>query len=150
MATLPSVNLVAVLGAAIASMVIGAIWYSPNMFGKKWMKLTMKMQMPKGASKKAIAQMKEQMQKSMMKGYALTFVTTLITAYVLAVLARLIGATTVMGGAEIGFLAWFGFVATNSLGGYIWENDPIDMYFLKAGFTLVSLVVMGAIVAFWV
>ena len=150
MATLPSVNLIAVLGAAIASMVIGAIWYSPNMFGKKWTKLTMKAQMPKGASKKAIADMKEQMQKSMMKGYALTFVTTLITAYVLAVLARLIGATTVMGGAEVGFLVWLGFVATNSLGGYIWENDPIDMYFLKAGFSLVALVVMGAIVAFWV
>ena len=34
------VNYVAVLAAAIASFVIGALWYSPMLFGKMWMKLS--------------------------------------------------------------------------------------------------------------
>src|SRR3989337_3239270 len=35
-----SVNYLAVVVAAVASMIIGAIWYSPRVFGKMWMRLT--------------------------------------------------------------------------------------------------------------
>ncbi len=32
------VNLLAVLGAAVLNMVLGALWYSPMLFGSSWMK----------------------------------------------------------------------------------------------------------------
>lgn len=33
---MPEVNLIAVLVAGVSSMVLGAIWYSPLLFGPKW------------------------------------------------------------------------------------------------------------------
>ena len=33
-----SVNWLAVLVAGISSFVVGGIWYSPNLFGKAWLK----------------------------------------------------------------------------------------------------------------
>lgn len=41
---MPSVNLVAAVAAAVASMVVGCIWYGV-IFGKAWMKLTGKKEM---------------------------------------------------------------------------------------------------------
>ena len=144
---LPAVNWIAVIGATIATMVIGAIWYSPDVFGKKWMKLAMR-NMPK--DKKSVAAAKEKMQQGMMKGYALTFLTTLLTAYVLALFVGMTQAITFGEGVMIGFWIWLGFVATNIFGGYIWEKDPIDLFLLKAGYNLVIFAVMGGILAVWV
>ena len=148
--SLPTVNCIAVFGETIATMVIGAIWYSPDVFGKKWMKLVMKGEMKKGGGKAAMAAMKEEMQQAAMKGYVLSFITSLITAYVLAIFVDYAQAVTFGEGVQIGFWAWLGFVATIGLGGYIWEKAPIDLYLLKSGFNLVSFVVMGGILAVWV
>lgn len=37
---MPDVNYLAVLVSAIASMVLGMIWYNPSVFGNTWMKLS--------------------------------------------------------------------------------------------------------------
>ena len=68
------INGFAVLAAAVASMVIGAIWYSPAVFGKIWMSLT-------GISDSKIKEMKS---KGMAKSYVIGFIASLVTAYVLA------------------------------------------------------------------
>src|SRR3989344_1455744 len=147
---LPVVNNVAVLVAAIVSMVLGAVWFSPQMFGKQWMKLAMKKMMPPKMGKQAIAAMKEEMQKGMMKGYALGFITTLIAAYVLALLVAWIPGTAgvALDGAMVGFWVWL-FVAAVAFSSYIWEKEPLQLYLLKIGHVLVTFVVMGAILAAW-
>src|SRR3989304_2240917 len=35
-----SINYLAVVVAAVASMIIGAIWYSPRVFGRRWWRVT--------------------------------------------------------------------------------------------------------------
>ena len=50
------VNYLAVLVAAIVNMVVGALWYSPLLFGKAWMKLT-------GFNKKQLKKAKEKAKK---------------------------------------------------------------------------------------
>ena len=48
MMALPSVNWLAVIGAAVASMVVGYLWYSDYLFGKMWRKSSgMKAMSPK-------------------------------------------------------------------------------------------------------
>ena len=67
-----NVNYLAVLLAAIASMIVGFVYYNPSVAGKAWMKET---------GYKPDALKKEQ--KEMGKYYGLSFVLALLTAYVL-------------------------------------------------------------------
>lgn len=136
MLQLVNVNFVAVLAAAIASMVIGFLWYGP-LFGKQWISLM-------GWGKMTKAQM-DKMKKSAGKGYAVMFITALVMAYVLAHIVSYAGATTALEGAQAGFWVWLGFVATIALGSVLWEGKPIKLYYLNAAYHLVNLAVMGAI-----
>ncbi len=56
-------------------------------------------------------------------------------------------ATTAMEGMMVGFWAWLGFVATIMLGKVIWEMTPVKLYGINVAYYLVSLLLMGAILA---
>jgi p-aminobenzoyl-glutamate transporter AbgT len=78
------VNLLAVLVAAIATMVIGFLWYSPMLFARPWMVL-----MGYNPDDKAAL---DEMRKGAGKNYAIAFVLSLISAFVLG---KIIQVTTV-------------------------------------------------------
>jgi len=130
-----NINLVAVLVAAIASMVIGMLWYGP-IFGKHWTAFM-------GIKKQDMAKMK----KGAGKKVSLGFISTLVMSYVLAHFIAFTQAATITEGAVIGFWLWLGFVATVTAGSVIWERRSKDLYFLNNAYQLVSLAVMGAILA---
>ena len=134
-----SVNYLAVLAAAVASMVIGFLWYGP-LFGKQYMALM-------NFDKKKMQGMKK---KGMGKTYALAFLTSLIMSYVLAHFVGYVEAKTISDGAVLGFWAWIGFFATTQLGVVLWEGKPVKLYVIKTLNELVTLAVMGAILAVWV
>ena len=137
----PVINYLAVLAAAVVSFVIGWVWHSPVLFGKAWMKLS-------NMDKKKI----EEHKKSGKMGSSLffQFVATLITGYVLAYFVGYAGAKTAMDGVVLGFWVWFGFFATTQLGMVLWENKPFKLYLINTLHYLVTLAVMGAILAVWV
>ena len=135
------INLAAVFGAAIASMVLGFLWYGP-LFGKQWMSLM-------GWKKLSKAQM-DKMKEAGKKSYALAFIGALVMSYVLAHFVDYTGAVTAVEGAQTGFWVWFGFVATVMLGMVLWEGKPWKLYYLNAAYQLVSLLVMGVLLAIWV
>ena len=135
-----SINFLAVIVAAIVSMILGALWYSPVLFGNIWMKLS-------GFNMK---DMKKAKQKGMAKSYILNFVAVVVMAYVVSFVLRLANASTAVAGLFIGILLWLGFIATTMLGGILWENKPVELYFLNILYYLVSLMIMGAILAVWV
>ncbi len=131
-----SVNYLAVVVAAVASMIIGAIWYSPRVFGKMWMRLT----------GKTMDQMAGQ---SAGQGYLVTFIGSLVMAWVLAMFVDFTNATSISAGAFTGFWVWMGFVATVGLAGVTFGGQPWGLYVLNMGNYLVTLAVMGAILAVW-
>ena len=135
-----NVNYLAVLVAAVVSFVIGWVWHSPILFGKAWMKLS-------NMDKKKI----EAHKKSGKMGPSLffQFVATLVTGYVLAYFVGYAGAKTAMDGAVLGFWVWLGFFATTQLGMVLWENKPFKLYLINTLHYLVTLAVMGAILAGW-
>lgn len=132
------INYIAVLVAAIVSIVIGMVWYSPFAFGKAWMKLS-------GISREKL----EGMKKGMGKSYLASFIAALISSFVLAILIDFAQATSVGGGLMMGFLVWLGFIATGLLNTVLWEGKPIKLYTLNVAHHFVSLLVMGAILAVW-
>ena len=136
---IPTINYVAVVVAAIAANVLGAIWYSPAGFGKVWMELS-------GFTEKKMGEAKK---KGIAKMYAVGFLSTLVMAYVLAHMVDYTDATTVMGGLQAGFWIWLGFVATVQLGSVLWEGKPVKLYLLNTSYYLVNLLLMGTILAVW-
>lgn len=130
------VNYWAVLAAAIASMVIGSIWYGP-LFGKMFMKET-------GMgdwSKEKQAKMK----KSMWVSYVGQFVASLVMFYVLAGIIDAFGRYSLSGGAMTAFMMWLGFVVPIALGDVLWGGKT-KMFWLKAGNMLITLLAAGAII----
>lgn len=134
-----SINYVAVVAAAVASIAIGFGWYSMSVFGKQWMKLS-------GLTEEVL----EKSKKDMGPKYGIMILSSLVMAGVLAVLVKLAWSQTAIGGAKVGALAWLGFVATVGLNSFIFENKPFQLYLINVTYQLVSLVVMGAILAAWV
>lgn len=133
------INFLAVFGAAIIAMVIGALWFSPPFFGKTWAKLS-------GITQE---QMKGMKKKGMEKAYFGSFVGLVVMSYVLSYFIDLVGATLFMDGLRAGFWVWLGFVAPVMLGSIWWEGKPLKLFFINAGQYLVVLGIMGGMLAVW-
>lgn len=133
------INYLAVLVSAAAGFVIGMLWYSV-LFGKVWMKLS-------GMDKKKIDKEKN---KGMAKSFVAGFAALLVMSFVLAHFVDMAEAATVLEGAQAGFWAWLGFVATVMLNKVIWEGKPVKLYLLDAAHYFVVLLIMGSILAVWV
>ena len=132
-----TVNYFAVFIAAVASMFLGGLWYSPMLFGKLFMK----------ESKRKEKDMKN---AHPTKAYAITFLTTLITAYILAHFVDYVEATTVTSAFLLAFWVWLGFYATTATGSVLWENKSWSLYFLNVSYHLVALAIMAVILTLWV
>lgn len=130
------INLLTVLVAALINMVIGALWYSPVLFAKPWMKLIGK--------KEADMNM-----KGAQKYYLITFVGALVMAYILAHFIIYTNSMNWMKGAQTGFWVWLGFVATTQLPDYLFAGRPLKLYAINSGYYFVSLLLMGALLAVW-
>jgi hypothetical protein len=129
------VNWVAVIAATVAYSVIGFLWFSRQVFGLRW-----------AASIGRELPAPGQVPVTSLVG---SVIVGLVTAYVLAVIADAVGAATLADGAILGFLAWLGFAATSTLGGVLFEGRSTTWWTISAGYWLVALVVMGAIIGYW-
>lgn len=133
-----TLNYLAIVVCAILTMPLGFLWYGP-LFGKTFMKLT-------GMS----GQMTPEGKKQANVGYAVSLLTAFVMAYILSHFVDYAGATTWMDGMQAGFWSWLGFVVTTNAGGVLWEKRPLGLYVMNMAYYLVTLLVMGAILAAWV
>ena len=132
-----TINILAVLVAAVVSMVVGSLWYGP-VFGKMWKGLM-------GFTDESMKSMKMSMMQAMVGG----FITALVMAYVLARFAIISGAMGVMGAFNLAFWIWLGFTATVAAGGFLWEGKPFKLFLLNAAEQLVALFLMALVLVFW-
>lgn len=130
-----NVNLIGVIVAAVASMVVGFIWYGP-LFGKPWAKLMgwNAAHMEKAKNDKA----------GMMKTYGMSFVGSIFMAFVLSMLIGLTGKVTMMDGVMLGFWSWLGFVMPVQMTDVLFGGKSWNLFMINTGYQLASLLVMGA------
>ena len=133
------INVWAILVAAVASMVIGSIWYGP-LFGKPFMKA---MGMDQWSKERQEAE-----KKRMGMLYFMQFLASLVTFYFLASFIRDTSMTTVAGGMLVSLCAWAGFVVPVKLADSLWGGKMI-LFWLGAGNMLLTLLVAGAILGGW-
>ncbi|PYX32082.1 MAG: hypothetical protein DMG77_04520 [Acidobacteria bacterium] len=135
------VNLWAVLVAAVATMPLGFLWYSPMLFANPWMKLM-------GYDPNDKAKIAE-MQKSAGRSYALAFVASGLSAAVLGKIIAIASVHSVLYGMKFGFAMWLGFVTTVQLTNAVFSRQPWKLYTINTGYQLVCYLAMGAIMGAW-
>lgn len=126
------INYVAVLVAAIAAFVLGALWYSPLLFMKAWVKAGNIDMNKKGGLSPAVAM-------------GIGFIIQLLTAYVLAHFLVLVDADSIKGALKPTFWIWLGFTATTQFGSVLWEMKSLKYFAINASHTLLSMLVMAAV-----
>ena len=131
------INYFAVAVAALVAMIVKTVWYSPMMFGAYWMRL-------RGHGADAIKHMNVPA-----AGMLIELVCALITAYVLAIFVTVFGAHTLYSTLLLGVIIWVGFYLTPLLGEVAWEGKPFGLAMLSAGWRLINLVLMTAIIGLW-
>lgn len=157
-------NFYAILFAAASTLVVGAVWYSPMLFANAWMKES-------GLTE-------EQLKKgNMLKIFGLTFIFSIMIAMIMQVLTiHQFGAIGMVGGDPTkalpsynAFMADYGTVFRTfkhgALHGFmtglffalpliaingLFERKSWKYIFIHAGYWIVSLTIMGAIVCGWV
>jgi len=129
------IHAVPFLVAVVIKIVIGWVWYSPMVFLKQWQQLS-------GVTD-------EQMRGGMGKAIATWIVGALVMTFVLAHAVYYAGANTAVLGAAVGFVNWLGFIFVVQLDGWAADKRPFKLVAINSGSQLVSLLIMGAILAAW-
>lgn len=132
--TMADINLFAAAAAAIVSLGIGALWYSPVMFGRAWATAN-------GYTREKL----EFFKTNLGRIYLSSFIAYVATAVVLSILMVRLDMTSVGGGMAVGVMCWFGFVAAIGLTANMFSDRPLMAYAIDTGYQLVYLVSMGAL-----
>lgn len=132
------INIWAVLVAAVVAFLIGALWYSPLLFAKQWMKAH-------GHTPKKL----KAMQAEAKRAYGVSFLCQIVLAAVMALLVAMIHMSSALAGIKLGLVCWLGFAATLGLMANMYSDKPIKAYLIDAGYQLVYFLVMGAILGAW-
>jgi len=131
---LGSMNWWAVLVAATVGCAIGAVWYAPPVFGRRWLA--------------ALGTAKDQLGDPV-KPMVVQFFLALVIAAALAAVVVRFGAVTWIEGAAIAFVLSVGLVATSALTDWMFCGLSMKLYWLQFGYKIVYITAMGAILGAW-
>lgn len=129
---MPEFNIWAVLLAAVASFMLGGLWYSPVLFGKVWQRET-------GLTDEQLA-----------KGnlgliFGLAFVLCLIAAFVFAMF---LGPRPSMAlGFGAGFSAGLCWVASSFGVNYLFERKSVKLFLINGGYHTLQFTLIGVILS---
>jgi hypothetical protein len=130
------INHAAVWIAGIAHFMLGAGWYTA--FGPAWMT----------AIGKTEAQIRAD-QPTMAIPLVIAVAVAVIIAYALAWLLPRLGAQTAAGGAKAGAMLALALIATTLAMNYGFEARSPALWLINAGYMVVGMALMGAIVGGW-
>lgn len=133
-----SVNYLAVLLAAVSSMIVGSVWYARSVFGESWAKLTN-------------VDMNRTPKRGEMVGLMVTtFLSSLLMAYILAHVSFLANIffknSFLQDTVTTAFWLWLGFIATRVYMRDTFEGRHKKLTALTVSHELVTVLVMALII----
>jgi len=123
------VNLIAVVAAAIASFVFGAVWY--GVLGKAWMKA---------------ADLSAEQTKPNPVTLAIAFFCQLVMAFVFAGIVYHTGETSIRTGIISAVMIWVGIVMATQIVNHRFQGKPWSLTLIDGGHWLGVLLVQGIVV----
>lgn len=134
---LSQINWLAVISAAIAYFVLGAIWYSKALFGARWATLVgMDMNDP-------------DKNRGMAKMFTITLLLIIVSCVGLAVLVNRLDLILLLSGIKLGLLTGICFATTAVSISFIYESRPAGLYFIDCGYHLIGHIVAAIILSLW-
>jgi hypothetical protein len=138
-----NINYIALLVASLAQFALGALWYSPLMFGKWWMEIMEATHFSKEELQK--------LQKEMTPFYALQLLLTLVTTWVLA--TNLAYGNVFSGGTTAvlayAFFMWLGYVMPTQVSTVIWGRTK-RMFWAKQLCVMLTYSFVGIMLGAWI
>jgi hypothetical protein len=131
---MPEFNLLAVIAAALATFVLGGLWYSPALFGKAWQREAGVTDEQMRTSNKALI-------------FGLTFVLALVAALVFAMFLG--PRPPLQLGLGAGFAAGLCWVAASFGINYLFEQRSLKLWLINAGYHTLQFTIIGLILALW-
>jgi hypothetical protein len=131
------INYWAVVVAAVAAFVVGALWYSPLLFGKAYMQV-------RGINPAAMAAAKPPVGELLGE-----LVKNLVVAFVLARFVVLLGVADWKAALQLGLWLWLGFQAMLLMGAVLHEKMPWMLYAIHAGDAFAKTLLMSVILGVW-
>lgn len=135
--TFGGANYPAILLAAVAAWIAGAVWY--GVFGRSWLKAT-------GRTREEIERTRGT--PAFYLPFVIAFLANLLMAWALAgVIGHLgPGQVTLRNGMISAFVVWLGFVATTISVNYAFAGRPPMLTAIDCGHWLAALLVAGAVI----
>jgi hypothetical protein len=125
-----NVNWLGILIASVSAFMLGFVWYS-LLFQKRWMK-------ENGFTEESLKD------SNMLKIFGLSFLLMVFAAFILALF---IGAGRgMMFGTMAGFHAGIGWVFTFMGVTYLFERKSLALFLINAGYSVLSLTIMGLVI----
>jgi hypothetical protein len=130
------VNFLSVLVAAAVYWIVGALWYSPVLFGKIWMN--------------NIGKTKEQLMEGFSKlSYLWSFVWSFVAAYAIARIMVWANGNTVRDGFLVGLLAAVSFILAPMVINNLFDRRPKPLLIINVCYHGVALILAGIIIGAW-
>lgn len=130
---LDSINYLAVIAAALSAFIIGGLWYSV-LFGKAWM-------VENGFTEESLKN------SNMAMIFGGSFVLSFIISFILVLFLG--PERDAAFGASAGFMAGFFWVATAMGITYLFERKSLKLFFINAGYHVITFTIMGLILGVW-
>ncbi len=133
-----SVRILPVLASAIAVFILGALWYSPVLFGKAWVRAH-------GYTEQKITEMRA----SAGRAYGISFACYVIMAVAMSILIGRMDVRMIRGGVKLGAILGLGFAATIGLTANVFSEKRLSTWLIDAGYQVAYLILMAVILVAW-
>ena len=131
---LGNVNYLAVFVAAAVSFMVVPLWYGP-LFGKAWTELT-------GITG-------EEGKRMGLKSLSITFIGFVMLAYGISWIMSYGGLSGIWWGGMVAMLVWITVIAPLMLSQTLYQNQPVKLWAIDAGFRMVTILIKGLIIGLW-
>ena len=130
-----NINWLAVVACVVVAQVIGFLWYSKPVFLLPWLE--------------SIGKDDDFTKTAPPSAFVINIVASLIEAVFVGILVSVMGSTGFVMGIVAGFMIWFGFVASTSSTNASFAQRGLKNWLIEVGNHLVTLLVIGGIMAAW-
>lgn len=131
------INWLAVLVAALAYFIVGAVWYSKALFGPKWAALV------------GLDMNDPDKKKGMGKMMAGTFLLIVICCMALALLVHRLDLFVIASALKLGLITGICFSSTAVAISFIYESRPTALYFIDCGYHVAGHLIAAVILVLW-
>lgn len=129
-------NYLAILVSAILYLGIAALWYSPLVLGRTWMKENR-------------FNDEELEKKGMLPALGYAFLAAVILSFGLALVIHMANIESWFGGALVGLFASLLISVPAALPVYVFEGRSIRLFIINEGMPVLAMVIMGAVTGGW-